>query len=98
MPKAKISRKRQQEIMADHIKAWNNGDTELWRVYGRYSYNKERAFERCWNLCCRLDGEKFAIISHNGFIFTVGFYFTDEETGVLKFFYITPTYDYIWDA
>ncbi len=62
-------------------------------AYGRYSYNKERAWQYCKNLMEKKDGYGLKIISKNTFIFTAGFEFTDPETGVVKFMYITPTYD-----
>lgn len=85
-----------------HKRALENGETSLYKVYGRYSYAKERAEEYCRNAYAALDGKDFAIISHNSFMFTAGFYFekVDEETGEVKryFLRITPTRDEYWEV
>ena len=65
----------------------------IYDVYSSYSYKKLRAWDYCKDLCARHEGWGLKVISHNTFIFTAGFYFTDKDTGVLRFMYITPSYD-----
>lgn len=67
--------------------------TDLSDVYGRYSTAKAVAWNYCKELMAKNDGWGLRIISHNGFMFTAGFEFSDPETGVLKFMYITKTSD-----
>lgn len=67
--------------------------TDLSDVYGRYSTAKARAWNYCKDLMRQHEGWGLRIITHNGFMFTAGFEFTDPETGVLMFMYITKTYD-----
>ena len=62
-------------------------------AYSSHSYNKDRAWRYCENLQAQYEGWGLKVISHNTFIFTAGFYFIDKDTGVLRFMYITPTYD-----
>lgn len=78
-----------------------NDETALYKVYENYSYSKEKAEERCRDMFRMLDGYKYAIITHNTFTFTVGFYFDklDLETGEVKTYFlrITPTMDECWE-
>lgn len=67
--------------------------TNLSDVYGRYSTAKARAWNYCKDLMRQHEGWGLRIISHNTRMFTAGFLFTDPETGVLMFMYITKTYD-----
>lgn len=60
-------------------------------VYGRYSSEKEKAYNYCKELQYKYNGERFRILSSNTCIFTVGF--TGYIDGIKHFFYITPTYD-----
>jgi hypothetical protein len=50
-----------------------SNDTELWHVYGRFSYAKNRAFEYCEHQKQMFSGYGLKIISHNTFSFSVGF-------------------------
>ena len=85
---------RQQKMALSNIKAWSNSRaSQLHDVYGRYSYNKIRAFEYCKELCYQYNGTMLKIINHNTFIFTAGFQYIDLDTGVIKFMFITPSYN-----
>lgn len=94
--------KRNAYVEFAHSCALSRGDFTLENVYETtYSYAKQKAYEYCKNLFNSLEGHGFAIISHNTFIFTAGFYFylTDEETGEIThecFTQITPNYDRFW--
>lgn len=72
-------------------------DFSLYSVYGRFSEAKQRVWEYCENKMIEYNGESLRIVSHNIYIFTAGFTFIDKTTGVLQFYYITPTYDIIVD-
>lgn len=67
-------------------------ETRLEDCYKSYSYAKARAFKSCLNDMEYFNGYGMRIISHNLNVFTCGFMYTDELTGVLKFRYITPCY------
>lgn len=86
-------RQRQRTAKANIRTYENSRATKLSDVYGRYSAEKARAFRYCEQLCEKLGGENLRILSHNTFIFTAGFTFTDADTGVVKFMFITPNYD-----
>lgn len=92
--------KRQLGIENQYDRNFNSGRTDLQHFYGRYSYAKEKAMEYCKDLMFELDGYGGAIINHNTFIFTYGFYYdkVDDETGEVyqNFCYITPSHNYTW--
>ena len=77
-----------------NIKRWERSDEyRLGDAYTDYSYKKEKAFEYCKKLCEKHNGRNLKIVSHNSFVFTAGFEYTDPETGVLMYMHITPSYD-----
>lgn len=94
--------KRREDLEYLHDRMYRSGQTQLYMVYGRYSDAKESAFDYCKELQYALNGFQGAIITHNSFIFTFGFYYNtvDEETGELheNFCYITPSYNYTWQV
>ncbi|MBR2500084.1 MAG: hypothetical protein IKB60_03290 [Clostridia bacterium] len=46
--------------------------TELYQVYYRPSYEKQKAYEEVWEMFCNdVNGECFSICSHNHRVFTV---------------------------
>lgn len=76
------------------ICAWRNSTNySLRQVYTSYSVEKENAWGYCVDMCVRFGGEHLRIISYNRYMFTAGFFYTDKQTGVEMFCYITPTYD-----
>ena len=94
-----MSTQRERERNAKgRIEQWRASKaTKLSDVYGRYSKAKENAFEYCKELCHKLDGRDLKIVSHTVPKFTAGFEFTDPDTGVVKFMYITADYDTVVD-
>ena len=57
-------------------KNWLNSEIQGYKlsdVYGKYSKNKEDAFEKCKNYCKEKNGKNLCIISHNFNYFTVKF-------------------------
>ena len=64
----------------------------LRHAYANFSYNKEKAFNYCVDLCEKYNGYNLKIIGFNTCTFSVGFYFTDEN-GKQNFAYITKSYD-----
>lgn len=66
---------------------------ELRDVYGRYSFDKEKAFRYCVELKEALNGKGLVILSHNIMCFSVGFTFPHPETGAECFAYITRDYN-----
>lgn len=73
-------------------------------VYGRPSYNKQRAWDWCFEQFCKIreDGlatRSFHIASHNCMKFTVAWDLVDAETGEIKGIHVETahsTYDVIF--
>lgn len=94
---AKLSLTRQAAILYAHQQALNRGDRSLYAVYDTYSNSKAYSFEAIRQKMCELDGRELAIISHNTFVYTCGFYYdiVDEETGEItstRFYYFAPSF------
>lgn len=85
--------KQERTALSRYADYQRSNATDLSDVYGRYSVYKARAWNDCQDMMTSHNGWGLRIISHNTSIFTAGFLFDDPETGVLKFMYITPTYD-----
>lgn len=75
----------------------NSSDYELRHVYGSWSWAKENAMESCKRRMAEKDGFGLKIISHNCNVFTVGFVYTDEETGKQMFNYISRDRNESWE-
>lgn len=82
--------KRQTQIIINHERATARFLSE---VYASYSVAKENAFRYCEELMYKYNGYDFRIISYNTFMFTVGFYYIDQDTEQEMFMYITPSKD-----
>ena len=81
-----------------YYKEWERSeDYALDSAYGSYSVNKEQAWSHCQEKQAELNGYRLKVITHNRFIFTAGFEYYDEEEGTVKFYYITPSYEYAID-
>lgn len=90
-----MTAKEMERQARNHYKAWKcSGSYTLEHVYKKHSVNKERAWRYCQEMRCRFNGYGLKVISHNCMIFTAGFEFTDEKTGVAMFYYISPTFDW----
>lgn len=88
----------QNKVAQAHIQAYDNSHWYyLWDVYSSYSTKKVQAYNRCAELMKRLNGWGLRILSYNCDTFSVGFLFADPETGVIRFAYITRTYDRFCD-
>lgn len=71
---------------------WVNSSLNTLRdCYNNYSVHKENAYNYCWELFRKYNGDVFGIISYNSMVFSVGF--TGEIDGKKAFFYITRDYD-----
>lgn len=89
-----MTRRTMERNALSHIDAFKaSTDYSLDTCYGRYSKAKANAWDYCKELCYRLGWWGLKVITHNVNIFTAGFLFTDEQTGVIRFMYITPSYD-----
>lgn len=85
---------QQKKVARGNINRYSKSDLyTLHHAYGRPSYAKENAWNYCIDLMRKYDGYGLKVISYNTFMFTAGFMFTDKETGVLQFMFITPNYD-----
>ena len=85
-------REREKTAKAN-INAFNRSDwRNIWQAYNRPSYNKEKAWARCEEICKDHNGYNLKVISRNTFVFTAGFESVDLETGVCLFTLITPNY------
>lgn len=84
---------RRKTAQANIAKWRDSRYTDLRSAYGRYSKDKQDAWEYCEDLCRKKDGSGLRIISRNSWKFTAGFTYTDPTTGEFMFMYISPTYD-----
>lgn len=84
---------RESNALSRYADYLRSSATDLSHAYDRYSTAKAQAWRYCENLMEKHDGWGLRVISHNCFMFTAGFMFTDPETGVLKFMYVTKTSD-----
>ena len=49
--------------------------TFLYQVYDKWSYEKEKAWDECYEEYCNTEGaEQFSICSHNSYSFTVSWF------------------------
>ena len=86
--------KREIELLQDAYRRWERSDdNDLHDVYSSISESKHRAMDYCRYLMYDMNGWGLKILSHNTYCFTVGFEFSDKETGELCFAYITKSYD-----
>ena len=88
-----LTGKQAQALIDDYESAWHRGDTYLWEVYGRCSWEKERAYESCKRIRDSLGGTTMFIHSYNTFMFTLVYTFTYE--GVEYVVKETPTNRFI---
>ena len=65
----------------------------IWQAYENPSYEKEKAWHYCEDLCRFLNGYNLTVLTKNTFIFTAGFEFINPLTDKLCYAYITPNYD-----
>lgn len=82
----KLTEKQKADILRRHQQALNRGENELWKVYGRYSDEKRYSFEDIQQERIERGGFNMAIIAHNCFQYSCGYYYyiTDEETGEIE--------------
>lgn len=81
--------------MASAYRAYRLSDAcNLWDVYGTFSREKARAFERCLDLMDRYGGRGLRIVGANTFTFSVGFEYEEPQTGVVMFCYHTANNTY----
>lgn len=85
-----LTRKQKAFIIRSYEQSSN---TILYDCYKTFSFEKQKAFNYCVDLCHSKNGFELRIISHNSMVFSVGFKYVDEKTGVLMFAYITRDYD-----
>ena len=83
---------QQERTAKANIERWQESiDYSLDDAYGRYSANKARAWRHCESVRKAHLGSALKVVSHNTFMFTAGFQFVDQESGVVKYMHITPT-------
>ena len=78
-----------QRYIYNYKDSCKRGYTDLFKVYGSYSYSKEKALDYCLKLKNELIGFDGCIASHNSQIFTYAFRVGSD------LIYITPSNDYI---
>ena len=61
----------------------------IYDAYGRPSYRKVEAWNRCKDMAREYHGESLKVISHNTYMFTAGFTF--EADGKKMFMMIAPS-------
>jgi hypothetical protein len=83
-----------QRTAKANITAYNNSTAYgLYDVYDSFSQAKSQAWDYCKELCNKYNGYALKVVSFNTFMFTAGFEFVDENTGVVMYMHITPNYD-----
>lgn len=92
----KLSANEKASILRRHQQALNRGETELWKVYGRYSDAKRYSFEEIRAEMVERSGYDLAIIGHNCDKYSCGYYYNtiNEETGEIdseRFVYHTAS-------
>ena len=89
-----MTKNEQKRQARNHYEAWKRSeDYALEFVYGRYSANKTSAWRYCREKQRELNGYGLKVITHNCMVFTAGFEYSDPETGVAMFYYISPSFD-----
>lgn len=89
-----MTKNEQKRQAKKHYDAWKRSeDYALEFAYGRYSANKKRAWRCCQEKEIALNGSGLKVITHNCMVFTAGFEYFDEKTGVCMFYYISPLFD-----
>ena len=85
--------KSKAKRMAYAYDAYLNSDNfYLEHVYNSYSYEKEQAYNFCVTLLRNMNGMGLRIVSHNIYVFTIGFMaLIDNE---ICFVYVTKTATY----
>lgn len=82
------------KMMKQQFDLWFNSTDTIYTAYNNPSHAKIEAYEyfkeKAYNLYKHVTG--FNVISHNTFVFTIGYEFADNETGEINFMYVTPTY------
>lgn len=72
----------------------NSTTGRLWQVYDRYSEEKRKAYDHCWQLFLdSYDSHWFRICSHNPYTFTCGWFCKVNGEDVAR--YETATNSYI---
>ena len=71
--------------------------SEIHEVYGRWSQAKENAMQWCKNKMYEQGGYGLRILSANTYQFTVGWIYTDKETGKEMFNVETSNHSYEWE-
>lgn len=90
----KMTKNEQRRQAKKHYEAWQlSEDYALEFAYGRYSENKACAWRHCRVKQKEMNGTGLKVITHNRMIFTAGFEYFDEITGVCMFYYISPTFE-----
>ena len=75
----------------------NSYYNDIHDAYVKPSTAKLMAWEHCKRLERDYKGWGLAVVSKNTSVFTAGFLFEDKNTGVVKFMYITPSYNTVID-
>lgn len=92
--KAAKEDRKNARIAKAHITQWEySSNYQLEDVYKTYSVFKARAWKYCIDLMSDLNGWCPKVLSANSQAFTVGFEFSDPETGEAMFAYITKDYN-----
>ena len=85
---------RTERAALNHVQQYERSNLySLNDCYKNCSNHKWAAWEYCKNLRDKYNGVDLKIITYNQMMFTAGFTYADEDTGVVKFMYITKSYD-----
>lgn len=81
-----------KEALGHYKQYLNSSWKNIWQAYENPSYNKEKAWSYCEQLCRDCNGYNLKVISKNTFQFTAGFEFLTPD-GFICFCFITRKYD-----
>lgn len=90
----KVTGKKEIEKLKWYFDRWFHSEDTIYTAYENPSQEKIDWYE----YFSRLAYDNYSIvtginvITHNTFVFTMGYEFMDNETGEMCFMYITPTY------
>lgn len=95
MRSGRLTTKQMKAVQDSHKRS---GLVYLEDCYNAPSVYKWIAWRHCYDEFINADGWNFKIIGYNCMQFSVGFEYTDPDTGVVCFRYITRDYDRSWEV
>ena len=86
--------KKQLGMFNSYSYAMKAPKTDLWQVYEKFSYNKQKAMDYCKELQYRLGGYAGTIVGHSSHFFSYAFRYFDNDIKKECLCYCTHANDY----